>query len=120
MTLFVPLWADVEWVKVVAGIVMFTIWALNRMMAKESPAAKQAKARQQARPNPPQPAAQKQRVEDEVGEFLRRAAQQKTGKENRPAATNQPSKPPKLPRGPMTETAADRRGDARPAPQESA
>jgi hypothetical protein len=59
------------------------------------PAAKQAKARQQARVNPPQPPAEKQRVEDEVGEFLRRAAQQRGGRDQRSTPANQPPRPPK-------------------------
>lgn len=87
--------ADGEWVKLIVPLVMFSIWAMNRLFGGESPAAKQAKARQQARANPPPPPADKQRVEDEVSEFLRRAAQQRSsvGHTRTPPAS-QPPKPP--------------------------
>ncbi|HEY1600717.1 MAG TPA: hypothetical protein VGG64_14000 [Pirellulales bacterium] len=109
MNAIVPIWADAEWIKLVIPIVMFSIYILNMLLGAKSPAAKQARARQQARVNPPPPpAADKQRVEDEVGEFLRRAAQQRSGKENRPAPAAQPAKPPKPVRKPLAETAASR------------
>jgi hypothetical protein len=101
---FAPLWADGEWLKLIVPIVMFSVWVLNRMLGGDSPAARQAKARQLARAKPPQPPADKQRVEDEVGEFLRRAAQQRAGKENRaPAPAEQPPRPPKPSRQPLAE-----------------
>jgi hypothetical protein len=85
--------ADGEWVKLIVPLVMFSIWAMNRLFGGESPAAKQAKARQQARANPPPPPADKQRVEDEVSEFLRRAAQQRTSAGH----TRTPQPPPQPP-----------------------
>jgi len=120
MTFFAPLWADGDWARLVVPIVMFTIWVLSRMMGAESPAAKQAKARQQARVNPPQPPEQKQRVEDEVGEFLRRAAQQRSGKENRPPPTDKPPQPPTPVRRPLADTAASRSRGSPPKAQEAA
>jgi hypothetical protein len=109
MNAIVPIWADAEWIKLVIPIVMFSIYILNMLLGAKSPAAKQARARQQARVNPPPPpAADKQRVEDEVGEFLRRAAQQRSGKENRPAPAAQAAKPPKPARKPLADTAASR------------
>jgi hypothetical protein len=106
---FAPLWADGEWLKLIVPIVMFSVWVLNRLLGGDSPAAKQAKARQQARAKPPQPPADKQRVEDEVGEFLRRAAQQRAGKDNRALApANQPLRPPKPSRKSLAATSPDR------------
>lgn len=93
MNAFIPLWADGDWIRLAVPFIMFTVWLLSRIFGAESPAAKQQKARQQARANPPQPPAERKRVEDEVGEFLRRAAQQRTGKESRP----RPSPPPRPP-----------------------
>jgi hypothetical protein len=84
--------ADGEWMKLIVPLVMFSIWAMNRLFGGESPAAKQAKARQQARANPPPPPADKQRVEDEVSEFLRRAAQQRNTAGH--TRTPQPPQPP--------------------------
>jgi len=106
-----PLWADFDWVKLVVPLVMFAVWVFNRLMGGESPAAKQAKARQQARAKPPQPAAgERQRVEDEVGEFLRRAAQQRGAREPVAPPASPPPKPPKPLRKPLS--ADERRGNA--------
>jgi hypothetical protein len=89
------LWADGDWVKLIVPLVMFSVYALNRLFGGESPAAKQAKARQQARANPPPPPADKQRVEDEVSEFLRRAAQQRsTAGHTRTPPPKEPPRPP--------------------------
>jgi hypothetical protein len=102
---FPPLWGDAEWFKLIVPIVMFSVWVLNRLLGGDSPAARQAKARQQARVKPPQPPADKQRVDDEVGEFLRRAAAQRAGKENRPSPPAiQPLRPPKPGRKPLAES----------------
>jgi hypothetical protein len=64
------------------------------LLGGESPAAKQAKARQQARVNLPPPPGDKQRVEDEVSAFLRRAAQQRTGHTTRTPTPATPPQPP--------------------------
>ncbi|HZZ81423.1 MAG TPA: hypothetical protein VFE62_23175 [Gemmataceae bacterium] len=90
--------ADAEWLRLIVPLVAFLIWAMNRLLGGESPAAKQAKARQQARANPPPPPADKQRVDDEVSEFLRRAAQQRgTAGHTR---TPPPPQPPPVQRRP--------------------
>jgi hypothetical protein len=95
---FVPLLAGVEeWIKVVVPLVVFTIITLNRLFGSE--AAKKKMQQQQrprtgplAPPQPQQPQGERQRVEDEVAEFLRRATQ---AKEARPGP---PPAPPKQPR----------------------
>ncbi len=91
------LWADGEWMKLLVPLVMFSIYALNRLFGGESPAARQAKARQQARANPPAPPADKQRVEDEVGAFCaaRRSSAARSGKRRTP-----PPQPPVVQRRP--------------------
>ena len=116
------LWADGEWVKLIVPLVMFSIYALNRLFGGESAAARQAKARQQARANPPPPPADKQRVEDEVSEFLRRAAKQRgTAGQTRTPPLNQPPRPPAPQRKPLTsqarqdDLAAAENADGRPA-----
>ncbi len=108
MNAFIPLWADGNWVQLAVPFVLFVFWLLSRILGAESPAARQQKARQQARPNPPQPPAERKRVEDEVGEFLRRAAQQRAGKESRPAPAP-PPRPPKPAARPVGETFSPRR-----------
>ncbi|HEY4312740.1 MAG TPA: hypothetical protein VGN12_25040 [Pirellulales bacterium] len=100
MIAFAPLWADVEWLRFLVPAVMFAVWVLNRLLGGESPAARQAKARQQARVNPPPPPADKQRVDDEVSEFLRRAAQQRSGHTTRTPAPAMPPQPPSVVRKP--------------------
>jgi hypothetical protein len=114
----VPLWADAQWLQYLVPLVMFSVYILNRLLGGDSPAARQQKARQQARANPPQPPVDKQRVEDEVGEFLRRAAQQKSGKQP-VAPANQPIRPPKVIRKPLAEAAASVRGAGQAPPAES-
>jgi hypothetical protein len=90
---FVPLLAALEdWIKVVVPLVVFTIISLNRLFGGEAARKKmqqQRRAGPVAPPQPPQPQGERQRVEDEVAEFLRRATQTKEG---RPAA---PPSPPK-------------------------
>lgn len=91
---FVPLLAALEdWIKFVVPLVVFTIITLNRLFGGD--AAKRKMQQQRPRPGPlapQQPPGERQRVEDEVAEFLRRATQ---SKEARPGP---PPTPPKQPR----------------------
>jgi len=91
---FVPLLAALEdWIKVVIPLVVFTIISLNRLFGGEAAKKKMQQQRRPgpvAPPQPPQPQGERQRVEDEVAEFLRRATQTKEG---RPAAPPSPPKP---------------------------
>ncbi len=108
MTTLPLLWADMQWLNWAAPLLAFAVWVLNRMLGAESIAAKQQKAREQARAKAAPPPGNKQRVEDEVGEFLRRAAQQKSGNAPNPP----PPRPPKVLRAPTIRSAAPRRRDA--------
>ncbi len=112
------LWADFDWVKLVVPLIMFGVWVFNRLMGGETPAAKQAKARQQARAKPPQPAGgERQRVEDEVGEFLRRAAQQRGARDPVAPPAGPPPKPPRPARKPLDRD--ERRADTARAESET-
>lgn len=89
----VPLLAGVEeWIKVVVPLVVFTIITLNRLFGSEAKKKMQQQRPRPAPPQPQQPQGERQRVEDEVAEFLRRATQ---AKEARPGP---PPSPPKQPR----------------------
>ncbi|HEY2840258.1 MAG TPA: hypothetical protein VGJ26_13970 [Pirellulales bacterium] len=100
---FVPLLAAAEeWIKVIVPLVMFTVYALNKLFGGDAAKKKMQQQRppRPAPPAPPKPTGERQRVEDEVAEFLRRATQ---SKEPRPGP---PPAPPKQPR----------KGPAEPAP----
>ncbi|MBI2826190.1 MAG: hypothetical protein HYX69_16035 [Planctomycetia bacterium] len=114
MTFFVPLLANADdWVKVLVPIVMFSVYILNRLLGGETGAKKPQKPPKVDRPIPPV-APERQRVDDEVGEFLRRAAQQRGAKENRPAATQAPP-PPKPVRPRLAEPVGFGRADLKTA-----
>ena len=89
-------------------LIAFAIWALNRLLGGESAAAKQAKAQRQARVNPPPPPGDKQRVDDEVSEFLRRAAQQRGAAGH--TRTPQPPQPPVMQPGSRAHAKGNLRG----------
>jgi hypothetical protein len=66
-------------IKVIVPIVFFLVWLFNRLFAGEGAQQQQRPKVRRAEPPQPKPVpVERQRVEDEVGEFLRRAQQQRT------------------------------------------
>lgn len=102
-----PVLADVgDWAKVIVFIVIAVIWVIKRVMGIEAPGQKPNVRRPEA-PRPVKPVAapvERKRIDDEVGEFLRRAAQQRAGQQR--AGQGQPK-----------EQQADKRHVAQPVAQ---
>jgi len=75
-----PLLADIaDWIKVAPFIVVFVLWVIKRVMGAEAQGPKPNVRRPEvARPAKPVAApVERKRIDDEVGDFLRRAAQQR-------------------------------------------
>jgi len=79
-----PLFADVgDWAKVIIFIVIAVFWVIKRVMGIDGQGQKPNVRRPEA-PRPVKPVAapaERKRIDDEVGEFLRRAAQQRAGQQ---------------------------------------
>jgi len=100
---FPALLADGEWATYVFFIVSFAVYVLNKLFGGE--AAKKGQQRPRPAPlSPPQPPPERQRVEDEVAEFLRRATQSKESR-----SSTSPPAPPKPSRAAQEEPAPVRR-----------
>ncbi len=105
-----PLWADAgEWVKIAFVLVPVVVYALNRLLSGEGQQQKPPLRRPEQAPRPaPKPVAapaERKRIDDEVGDFLRRAAQQRAAAQGQPAQRSQPAAAaaPKPARRPLVE-----------------
>lgn len=90
--------APVDWLSFIIPLVVAIIWALNQVFGKLGQP--QNPPRRVGMP-PPQPRAQPAKVDEEIENFLRRAAQQRAGQQPQPRPAPQPAAPP-APAAPRT------------------
>lgn len=98
-----PLLADAgEWIRVAFILVPFVIYVLNRVLGGEGKAPK-PDARRPVPARPVKPVAapvERKRIDDEVGDFLRRAAQQRAAAQGQQAEKSRPAPPGAQPAAP--------------------
>src|SRR5687768_8519374 len=86
-----PLFAAAQdWLSFIIPIVLFIVWVLNQVIGRLAQP-QNPPLRRPVAGAPPAPRPQPAKVDDEIEAFLRRAAQQRGGQQQRPAA------PPKAP-----------------------
>jgi hypothetical protein len=113
MIRLVPLLADLDWLRIAIPVVVVLIYVLNQIFSSGNKARRpQRPVARPPRPQnlPPRPPVAggapggRQQLEDEVGEFLRRAAQQRGGAPVREVEVIRPERPqPRRPAVPTVE-----------------
>jgi hypothetical protein len=76
-----PLFADMAWAQIAIVVITLLIWLFNQISgaAKKGPPVQRPAAQPRPRPKPAAAGGRRQEVNDEVSEFLRRAAEKRAG-----------------------------------------